>query len=232
MDPLVELKCRNCGSQLSPEDISARLAVARCKHCDALFALPASLAKPAAIPRPEVELPKRFTLDRANQALTISWRSYSPSALFLLFFAIFWNGFLVVWHTVALTSGAWFMSVFGLIHTGVGVFLAYLVAAKFLNRTVIRASREWLQVRIGPLPWPGRLDVEHRGLRQLFCREKIRRGKNGATETYQVELVLEGNLRKTLVKDLENADQAIFIEQQLEKYLGIPDAPVDGEHGR
>lgn len=232
MDQLVELKCRNCGSQLAPEDISARLAVARCRHCNALFALPASVTNAKPIPRPEVELPGRFTIDRANQTLAISWRWFSPAAVFLLFFAIFWNGFLIVWHTIALTQGAWFMSVFGLLHTGVGVFLAYFVAAKFLNRTTVFASKEWLQVRIGPLPWPGRQDLRHEGIRQLFCKEKIKRGKNGTTQTYQVEAVLDGNLRKTLVKGLDNAEQAIFVEQQLEKYLGIGDVPVEGEYGR
>ncbi len=232
MDKLIELKCRNCGSQLAPEDISARLAVARCKHCDALFALPSSLTAPQPVARPEVELPKRFTVDRANQTLAITWRWFSPAVIALLVFAVFWNGFLIVWHTIALSQGAWFMSLFGLIHTAVGVGLAYWVAAKFLNRTTVFASREWLQVRIGPLPWPGKLDLKHGDVRQFFCRQKVKHSKNGATETYQVEAVIEGNLRKTIVKGLENADQAIFVEQQLEKYLGIEDVPVDGEYGR
>lgn len=232
MDQLIELKCRNCGSQLAPEDISARLAVARCKHCNALFALPESVTSPQPIARPEVELPKRFAIERANQTLTITWRWFSPAALGLLFFAVFWNGFMIVWHTLALSSGAWFMSVFGLLHTGVGVFLAYWVAAKLMNRTTIYVSKDWIQVRLGPIPWSGRQDLEREGIRQLFCKEKVKRGKNGTTETYQIEVVLGGNLRKTLVKGLESADQAIFVEQQIEKYLGLADVPVDGEHGR
>ncbi|MCH7225475.1 hypothetical protein [Haloferula sp. A504] len=232
MDQLIELKCRNCGSQLAPEDISARLAVARCKHCNALFALPESVTSPQPIARPEVELPKRFTIERANQTLAISWRWFSPAVLGLLFFAVFWNGFLIVWHTIALSQGAWFMSVFGLLHTGVGVFLAYWVVAKLMNRTTVYVSKDWIQVRLGPIPWSGKQDLKREGIVQLFCKEKVQRGKNGTSQTYQVEVVLEGNLRKTLVKGLESADQAIFVEQQIEKYLGLADVPVDGEYGR
>lgn len=232
MDALVELKCRNCGSPLSPESISPQLAAARCPHCNALFALPASVAEPKSIPRPDVALPKRFVVDRDGDAVTITRRWFSPAAFFMLVFALFWNGFLVVWHGIALSSGMWFMSLFGLIHTGVGLWLIYWVAAMFLNSTVIRASHEWLQVRSGPLPWRGNQDLERGVVRQLYCTEKVTHGKNGSSARYGVEVVLEGNRRETLVKGLDDADQALFIEQQLEKHLGIDDVPVEGEHGR
>ena len=74
--------------------------------------------------------------------------------------------------------------------------------------------------------------MDPRLVEQLFCREKISRGKNGTTTTYQLEAVLEGNRRETLVKDLSDPDHALYIEQQLERHLRLPDVPVAGEHGR
>jgi hypothetical protein len=227
---LTDLKCRNCGAALSAADISPQLGAARCGHCRSLFALPAST--PAAIPRPEVPLPAAFTMEKQGDTLVITRRWRNFGAWFLLFFAIFWNGFLVVWHGIALSTGAWFMSAFGLIHTAVGLFLIYTVAAQFLNSTVIRASPRGLESKSGPLPWKGDRQLPAGSVSQLYCTEKVHRTKNGSTTRYGVEAVLPGNRRDTLVRDLPDADHALFIEQQLERHLGLADIPVAGEHGR
>lgn len=228
---LIELKCANCGSQLSPEDISPQLAAARCRHCNALFAIP-SAAGPAPIGRPEVTLPPRFQIDSDMDSLRITRKWLSPSAFFLLFFAIFWNGFMIVWHTIALGTGMWIMSAFGLIHTGVGIGLIYVVLAKFLNTTVITANKFELSVRSGPLPWRGDRQIEANQVRQLYCKEKVTHGKHGSSASYAVEAVMKDNTRQALAQGFENADQALFVEQQIERHLAIADVPVAGEHGR
>jgi hypothetical protein len=229
-EQLIELKCRNCGSQLAPEDISTQLAVARCHHCNALFAIPG--AGPRAIARPEVSLPKAFRLDRSGDTVRISRRWIGPLAFFLLFFAVIWNGFMIVWNTISLTTGMWLMSVFGMIHTGVGLFLIYYVLALFLNSTVILASPRELEVRIGPVPWKGNKRLPRDLVEQLFCKEKISRSKNGTSSSYSVEAVLNGNRRETLASGFNDSDHALFVEQEIERHLGITDLPVAGEHGR
>lgn len=227
---LTDLKCRNCGAALSAADISPQLGAARCGHCRSLFALPTS--SPASIPRPEVPLPAAFTMETQGDTLVITRRWRNVGAWFLLFFALLWNGFLIVWHGIALSQGAWFMSAFGLIHTGVGLFLIYYVAALFLNSTVIRASSRGLESKSGPLPWKGDRQLGAGTVSQLYCTEKVHRSKNGSSTRYGVEAVLPGNRRDTLVRGLPEADHALFIEQQLERHLGLADIPVAGEHGR
>jgi hypothetical protein len=39
----------------------------------------------------------------------------------------------------------------------------------------------------------------------------------------------QDNVRETLVKGLTDADQALYIEQELERHLRIQDQPVAGE---
>ena len=146
-----------------------------------------------------------------------------------MFFCVFWNGFLIVWHTIALSTGAWFMSAFGLIHTAVGIGLLYFVIATFCNTTEIRAGSGRLSIRHRPIPWRGNQDIPTPGLKQLFCREKVSRGKNGTSTSYELEAVLDGNTRKTLLKGLNDPNQALYIEQQLEKFLRITDQRVHGE---
>lgn len=228
MSELVELKCSNCGSPLDPADISPQIAAARCRHCNSLFAIPATTAK--SIPRGEVELPKYMEITNDAGDLLITRRWFTHTVWFLVFFCVFWNGFLVVWHTIALTQGQWFMSAFALLHTAVGIGLLYFVLATFLNRTVIRAGHGALEVTHGPIPWRGNQRLDATRLTQLFVREKITHGKNGARTTYEVEAIFTENHRRTLLKSLSSADQAIFIEQQLEKHLNITDQRVEGEY--
>jgi len=228
---LIELKCRNCGSQLDPADISPQLAAARCRHCHALFAIPTTVpvAAEEAIPRPEVGLPKGFTLGHEGPDLVITRRWFNPSAFVLLFFTLFWNGFMVVWHGIAISEGQWIMSAFGLIHTAIGVGLAYSVAGTFLNSTVIQAGTRGIGIRNGPLPWRGNKTLSRDQIQQIYCQEKVRRGKNGTSVNYHLTAVTPGNGREVLLKNITESDQALFLEQQIEKHLGIKDTRVAGE---
>jgi len=228
---LVELKCNNCGSQLKPEDISPELSAARCHHCNALFALPGA-AGGRAIARPAVNLPPKMHMEERMDGLVISRKWIGAKAWFLLFFAIIWNGFMVGWNGIAISKGVWIMAAFGTLHTGIGLVLIYTVIAMFLNSTTVKAGQGRIQTRNGPLPWPGNKMLETHEVEQLYCTEKISHSKNGTSVIYKVEAVLKGNRRETLVHDIPDHDQALYIEQQLERHLQIKDVPVAGEYGR
>lgn len=228
---LVELKCHNCGSQLKPEDISPQLAAARCHHCNALFALPVG-AGGRMIARPEVTLPPKMRIEERMDGVIITRRWLDAKAWFLLFFAVFWNGFMLVWNGIAIFQGIWLMAAFGLLHTGVGLVLIYSVLGMFLNSTTVKIGYGEVEVKIGPVPWKGNKTLQKHELEQFYCMEKVKHSRNGSTVAYNVEAVLRGNRRETLVTDLTSHDQALYIEQQLERRLGISDTPVAGEYGR
>ncbi|MBB5351646.1 DNA-directed RNA polymerase subunit RPC12/RpoP [Haloferula luteola] len=227
MSQLLELKCTNCGSTLDPTDISPQIAAARCPHCHSLFALPNAVTQP--IPRGQVELPARMSLSEENGQLVIRRSWFHPTVWILVAFATFWNGFLIVWHSIALSHGMWFMSAFGLIHTAAGLAMIYAILATFLNTTTLRAGRGVLEVTQGPIPWRGNQRLDTGSLTQIFCRQKIHHGKNGSSTSYEVEAIFHGNQRRTLLKGIKQADQALFIEQQIEKFLRIVDQRVEGD---
>lgn len=207
--------------------------MARCTHCGVVFSLPdknrdedrSDSRKPL---RPRVAMPNAIAVERMGSILEIRRNWFSAAAFFLLFFTIFWNGFMIVWHTIALSMGAWFMSCFGLIHTGVGLFMIYYTTACFMNTTTIRVGNGSLDVSSGPLPWFGAVSLQSSAIKQLYCREKINRGKNGAHVTYEVVAITNGQ-RKDLVSGLTDAEQALYIEQEVENHLGIEDTAVRGE---
>jgi hypothetical protein len=226
---LKELRCKSCGAPLAPENVVERLNMARCGHCGAVFAV--ERTEPQAgirRDRPQVPLPKGMEVVDLGSSFEIRRRWFSPVFLFLVFFCLFWNGFMIVWHGIALSQGLWFMSCFGLIHTAVGVALLYYTVAGFVNTTVVRVAQGLIEVQHGPLPWPGNKSLEAHEVEQFYCREQA--GKSdSAQRTYEVMVLRKSNVRDTLVKGLPDPDQALYIEQELERYLRIADEPIGGE---
>lgn len=205
---------------------------ARCPHCHTLFAITGMNQAGRMLPRPHVAMPKNFKIHETLHGSIITRRWFGYHAYLILFFAICWNSFMVVWHTIAISGGQWSMSLFGIIHTAVGIFLIYLVLALFLNSTVFKISNNEIAVKSGPMPWKGNLTLSSSEIVQLYCIEKISHRKNSTSAHYRVEAVLNENRRRTIISNLTDADHALFIEQQIEKYLHLTDTPVAGEHGR
>ncbi len=228
---LIELGCKNCGASLRPENLSMQLLIARCPHCDAVFAIAdpsRSASAGSERPREPVAMPRQFEVLDQGYWLEIRRRWFTPIMFFLAFFCVFWNGFMVVWHAIALSTGMWLMSLFGLLHTAVGIGLVYATVAGFVNQTVIRVGQGTLTVHHGPLPWFGNKSVPSHAIQQLYCKEHVQRSRESDSVTYSVEMILD-NGRETLVKGLDKCEQAIFIEQTLERFLKIEDKPVPGE---
>ena len=230
---LIELECRNCGGKLSPDDISEKLNVVRCQHCQSIYTLTSKTAPspPAAElhEKPTVEMPRGFTVMQGERELEVTYRWFSPVHLFLLFFAVAWNAFLVGWHTMAFETESFFMSLISVVHTGVGVGLAYLVVCGFVNRTIILVRNGTLSVRHTPLPWPGNTELEASSLKQLYAKEQVLQGKNGEHHRYTLFAIDESGTRRRVLKKLTSVEQAVFLEQQIERFLQIQDRVVPGE---
>ncbi len=232
-----ELRCKSCGAPLAAENVVEHLAMARCSHCGAVMALEGlhgwtDQAGGEPKSRPPVPMPPGIRVEHPSGQFQITRRWYNHGLWFLLVFCIFWNGFMIVWHSIALSQGAWFMSAFGLIHTLVGIGVAYITLAGFLNTTEIRVRYGELTIRSGPVPFPGNKTMRTDDIEQLYTKERISHTKNGVSYRYEVLAVKRDGRQEPLLKGLTEAEQALFIEQQLEQFLGIRDRPVPGELAR
>jgi sporulation protein YlmC with PRC-barrel domain len=180
--------------------------------------------------REKAALPRRFQLEDDGTATRISWRWFRPSHLALAGFCVVWDGFLLVWYTIALSRSEWLMVVFPVLHVLAGLGLTYSTLAGFLNRTHIEVRRDELTIRHGPLPWRGNQTLSRRSLTQLYGEEIIQRSKGQRTGTVYNLMALDREGRKVkLLTDLAEKEQVLYLEQALERRLGIEDAPVEGE---
>lgn len=227
----MQLDCPQCGRSIPAEDINVQSAIAKCSACSAVFGFADRVpGAQAASRKPTVGLPRRLSLaqDGADLVITLKW--FSASFVFLLFFCVFWDGFLVFWYSMAFADGSSLaMKLFPVVHVAVGVGLSYFTIAGFVNRTLVRVGPGEIQVRHVPLPWPGNKILSRDSVEQLFSEEKISRGRSGINRTYQVSAILRDGSKAKLVRGLLSPDQALFIEQQIEGCLGIEDRPVPGE---
>lgn len=235
---VLQLKCKNCGAPIQKEDIHLDLKLVVCSHCGAVFG-PGAGELPQATPewsepRRAVPLPKGVEMDTDITGLKITYRWFSPKTLGLLFFAVLWDGFLVFWYGIALSGGAPSqMLLFGSLHVLVGLFITYQVLTGFLNATTIQADMGRLTIHHGPLPWPGNRDLSADALDQLYVKQQIsysRRG--GRTVTYQLFARLRDGREVKLISNISNPNQGLYIEQELERYLSIPDRPMPDEYRR
>lgn len=226
--PASALACPACAAPIQQADLHLAAGLATCGQCGAQMNLTASFG-PEEAPvqrRAPVELPKGMTCERTLHGIEITRSWFTPAAIGLVIFCLFWDGFLVFWYFTATRNDApEFALLLPIVHVLVGVFLSYFTAASFVNRTRVSIERGLLQIRHAPLPWPGPRSIGTAQMRQLFCKRHVARSKNGMRITWQLWTLSDDESRRKLLGGLE-LEQALYLEQELEKALGIHDRPV------
>ena len=167
--------------------------------------------------------------DRGELVIRRTW--FGHHVWFLIFFALIWNGFLVGWYALAFgqAEAPLIMKLFPIGHVAVGLGLIYFIIATFLNRSDIRISPLAVEVRHGPMKWPGNKKVAVDAIKQLYVEEHVTNTKNGQSVSYRVNVLTQASRRIKLVTGLKDRAQALFIEKKIEEVLALPDEAVAGE---
>jgi len=243
---VIDIRCPTCNAKIAASAANVVEMVAKCEACDVVFdfAAPASLGRAVqpAVSAAPVPLPPGITVERQESSifgdyrhapreagqLVITRRWFRWSLLPLLGFCVIWDGFLIVWYGNVLTGNAPLIAgLFPLLHVAVGVGLTYSCLAGLFNRTVIRVAGGRLTVRHGPIPWIGNRDVPTDELRQLYTEQVVSSGKS-QTVRYNVHAIVAVGPTLSIVSKLEEQAQALYIEKEIERHLGIEDQRVPG----
>lgn len=178
-------------------------------------------------------IPEHITMEQTTGGLLFAYRWFSPAFIFIALFALFWDGFLVFWYTMATAQDApLIMLLFPILHVLIGIGLTYFALAGFYNRTLLLVGEGKLSIQHVPLPWPGNKVLQSSDLIQLYSEERVIRTRNGTQLKYKLNAITRENKKMTLLSNLTAPDQVRFLERKLEEYLGITDVPVEGEMPR
>jgi hypothetical protein len=228
----MRITCAQCGADVLAENINIDNLIAKCNFCHAVFRFDDQLEpsqKPSPPHRLEVPMPKGIEVLPMGNRLEIIRKWFSLKIIFFTAFTVFWDGFMIAWFGIAFSQQQWLMAAFGTLHGAVGLGLLYYVLAGYLNRTVITVNRSLFTIKHTPLPWPGNKLLNPLDMTQLYCKERMHRNKNSISYTYEVHAISKDNEHTKLITGLDNSEQALYIEQEIERFLNIEDQPVRGE---
>jgi hypothetical protein len=227
----MQITCPACGNPIPTQDVNVQTSIARCLACGEVFNFTAQVGGGAPGKAP-VAMPKSFSLSQEMADLVITRRWFSAKYIFLAVFCCLWNGFLVFMGSKMLEQSGQLVALTPLsIHGLVGVIIAYIAVAGFVNSSTFRINAQVVSVRHGPLPWAGARDVPVSQIDQLYCTEVISRTRNGTSVTYSVIVRTHDEKKIVLVSNLDTVNDARYLEQQIEARLGIADQAV-GEEAR
>ena len=197
------------------------------------------------VERPDTEdktgpqLPAQMKLLYRGPDIEIVRKWFAPQAVVLVVLAVgYWGGllFVLTQSEKLFEDGELFPGyvasnpLLAILLAAIGIGLPYYAIAHCLNRTHLVVSRGKMAVRHGPIPWRGNKEIEVSNVKQLYTEEKETHYKGGTIVTYEVHVLTPDDRRVKLVDGLKTSEQARFIEQQIEKYLGIENEYVESEY--
>lgn len=228
----MRLNCPECGAEIPADNINLDRMVAKCRECNTVFGFGDQFGVIGGLqPRARLAVPRPASLqvEQDGSELRLIRRWFSPTYIFLGIFAIFWNGFMALWFGIAIIGRVWSMALFGTIHGAIGLFVAYVAVAGLVNSTLVRVGMGEIEVRHSPLPWRGNRRIETAGVAQLYSKEVSHRSRRRTTQSYEIHVATRDGHQVRLLSALESSEQALYLEQELERYLGIADQPMRGE---
>ncbi len=231
----MRVHCTQCGGLIPAEDLNIDTTLARCRACNNVFSFADAVAQETTAPAAPaadrvVPQPRGVRVEDWGGDVRLIRRWFSAKYIFLIFFCTFWDGFLVFWYTAAFSmpQTPWIMVVFPILHVAVGAGLTYTTACGLLNRTILTIGSGILTVQHGPLPWWGNRQLVATDLDQLYCRRRLTHNRGGTSETFELHATLKSGTSLKLLSGIEDAEQALFIEAEVERRLGIKDRRVVG----
>jgi len=177
----------------------------------------------------EIGLPDKMEFTDHGHFIGISRKWFDRKIISKTFFAIFWNGFVFYGYL----KGEGMMKFFLLPFLAAGIYITYEVIAGYLNKTYVRVDNSSIVIKHAPLPHFGNKTLNSSDIKQLYSKEKISDKRKGdSSVSYEVHAITNDNKNIKLLSGLESSEIALFIEQEIEKFLKIEDKSVRGEIGR
>lgn len=186
----------------------------------------------------ETTLPRGFEINYYDEYMHIIRRWHGFQTFGLIASMLVFNGVWIAndFWAVLMSDRELLLRLFVLTFILIGVVLPYFVIASWINKTNIYVSKEAIEIKHEPLPWLGNKRVDTHTIKQLFVKEKGGDSQritstNDKRPTYSVIGVSDKDEQFDLIKGLSRSNQAFYIEQRIEKYLGIEDVANPEEFG-
>lgn len=230
----IQLNCPKCHHEIIADDISIDKGIAKCKNCNNVFTFEEELA--SHIPRrKEIFLPEEIEIDAYQDELTLfyKWRKAKGISPFFVFFGLVWNGMMIPFVIAAIVSGSLMMLLGISLHLMVGIGFLIYIFTRLMNSTYITVDDYELSIEHRPFTIPFIVKNQYydvRNIEQLYSKKYVSHQTNGVNvHAYAVHARLVGGEEIKIIGGFKQKNKALFIEQEIELFLGVKDEEVDGE---
>ena len=170
---------------------------------------------------------------RESMDIKVNWKKNvtKKSVLPLLFMTVFWNAVVSIFIIAILVGGQWAFIPFIAVHTVIGVSMIYYLLALFFNESLINISRDEISINHTPV-----FSLLHKqtqfkttDIDQCYVLRKVSGRVNGVPSfAYSLYCKLKNGRSHKLIHGLSH-ESLLFLEQEIENYIGINDQKIAGE---
>lgn len=106
------------------------------------------------------------------------------------------------------------------------ISLGFLYASlvSLFNRSVVQVNQSELKVTHGPLPYASSKTLDSTNIKQIY----VRLVRAGRSTSYDLYVLTRNNLHEKFLT-VRNGELGLYLEQEIERFLGIEDQVVRGE---
>ncbi len=229
------LSCPNCQEKILSSDINLNKGLAKCSSCHVLFNIeeesPNGHLLPAARKEEIFVIPKGIEILKMMSELEIEMRWRHTASWFLMLFTLIWNGILIPMALIIILSGEFSALIFMSLHLAVGVGLAYWCIATLFNTTYINVDNNYITIEHRPFSlFFKEHQLETPQVEQLYVKKYSNGSTNGVPNyVYAVMAKMRSKEEIQIIKGISKPQQARYIEQEIENFVGIVDKPMQGE---
>jgi hypothetical protein len=223
----MQLRCKHCNTEIPTDKISPTQQLISCPACDAVFGIEGQFEARLvnSIPWPGTLTFGGLKVEASEKELSITRRWFSADRHLLTgFIGLAMVGFVLF----RMLDDEYFFIACLIPHTWVGLGMFYYALTGIVNSTVIRVNSHELSLKHGPLPFGFNRQISVATLKQLYTKQKTHKNKNRTTYSYEIHIITQGDKDKTILRGIDKAPQAVYLEQEIERFLGIPDQDIIG----
>jgi hypothetical protein len=230
---LEKITCPKCKKTLSTMVFNIETNIGRCDYCACLFSgsdIGLGQNTTSSFQKPVIKEAKRVSCHREGSALVIT-RSWYQSGLFgflLLFGGIFFGVSLAIMTPLYLDFFKEGKFHFAMLfpHPFIGIGALYYASCVLVNKTRIVVDGREVKANHGPLPWFGSKSIARHEIESISLKEYTSYTKNNVPVfSFSIEIHKKGGAVLTLLKGISEKQQALYIEQNLESFMGLADKP-------
>jgi hypothetical protein len=230
----IQLNCPKCSHEIIADDLNIDKAIAKCKNCNNVFTFEESVTSPMRR-RKEVFLPEEIEIDAYQDELTLfyKWRKAKGISPFLIFFGVIWNAMIIPFVIGAIMSGSLAFLLGISLHLMVGVSFIIYILTRLMNTTYITVDDYELSIEHRPFTIPFIAKNQYynvQDIEQLYSKKYVSHQTNGVNiYAYAVHAQIVGGEDIKIIGGFKQKNKALFIEQEIELFLGVKDKKVAGE---